>query len=103
MEVINKYRVQHDYSAAKLRKARRLYFFIVSKHIPDGIVGVQTVCKISERLQERGYYSNKTNIKDIYFRCYRSMYKHTKERHEDWFEWLLKRGYSKYPWKLKVA
>lgn len=103
MNNVNSHRRKYEYSAAKLRRARRLYFKIVSKHVPDGEEGVATVRDMAARLQERGFYSKNTPVGDICFRCYRQMYKYTSDKWEGWTDWRMRRGYGQYPWVRNVA
>ncbi len=95
---IKNHRTKLDYSAERLRRAKRLYFKLISKRIPVGKVGVQAVQEMAVRLQERGIYSEKSSKADVKFWIYRALYKYSKRPYEGWFDWLMANGYSNKPW-----
>jgi len=101
--MIKEHRSKIQYSSSRLRRARLLYFNIITPKIPEGIEGVRLVNEISVKLQERGLYSMKTNNTDICFSIYRHMYKRTSNKYDSWYSWLAEHGYGHHPWFRKAA
>lgn len=92
-----------EYSAARLRRARKLYFNLIYKHIPPGIEGIELVESIAIKLQERGLYSVNTMTSDICFTIYKHMYRRDEDYMGSWYSWLAMYGYGQTPWLRKAA
>jgi hypothetical protein len=88
-----------DYSNAKLRRARRLYGFICSSAIN---LNQDIVYVLANRAQEKGLYSEKTEIRSVIFSLCRHAYNNS--IHYDgiggfgWYRWCDEFG---EPWNSK--